>query len=113
MDMVQVQLPATLVQQVKQTAAADKALEQVLVEAVQMWLDNQHQKQIEAEAEQALSFLRKTGLVMNAERQHSFAQSIAALLEIDEEPSRAEIEAALANLEPPLSEEIIMMRGKR
>ncbi len=110
METVQIQLPVTLAQQIQQTKPSDKTVEQIFTEAVQLWLNVQQQKIIKTEAEKTLQFLRQSGLVMSQERQSAFAQSVKATLETNEKPDRVEVEAALANFTPPLSEEIIAMR---
>jgi hypothetical protein len=112
MEMVQVQLPVKLVRRVEQTIPPGQALEQVLAEAIETWLDSQQPAQAAAEAAQALLFLREAGLVMSAERQQAFAQAIRATLEPTENPIREEVEAALIHLTPPLSAEIIALRGE-
>ena len=112
MEMVQVQLPAELVRQIQETVPSSKTLEQIFAEAIQMWLDRQQQQKARTEAEKALRFLRQAGLVMGEEKQHAFAQSLRTTLEVDERPDREEVEAAMANLNPPLSQEIITLRGE-
>jgi hypothetical protein len=113
METIEVQLPATLVRQVQKVIASDKPIEQALAEAVQLWLDRQHQLSGPTEAEQALLFLRQAGLVMSAERQHALVEAIKATLDVTESSNREEIEMALAGLNPSLSQEIITMRGER
>lgn len=113
METVQTQLPVILAQQVQQIIPSNKTLNQILIEAVQLWLNVQHQKTIKHEEEKALHFLRQSGLVMSQEKQSAFVQSIKTTLEIDEKPNRVEVEAALSNFNPPLSEEIIVMREEK
>ena len=78
-----------------------------------MWLNAQQQKTRGTEAEKTLQFLRHTGLVMSQERQSAFAQSVKATFETNEKPERAAVEAALANFDSPLSEEILAMREEK
>lgn len=113
METIEVQLPAHLIRQVQQHIAPDEPIEQALAQAVQLWLDRQDQAVAPSEAEQALQFLRQSGLVMSAERQHALAQAIKSTLDATESLNRAELETVLAGLNPPLSEEIIAMRGER
>lgn len=112
MDTVQIHLPSTLAQQMQQTLPPDKTLDQIFVEAVQLWLTLQEQKTAKADADKALAYLRQTGLVMSQEQQSAFARSIKATLETTEKPDRTQVEATLANFSPLLSEEIIALREK-
>jgi len=63
--------------------------------------------------EKILKTLRDAGLIMSSERQRAFAQAMIAALPPGPTPTRAQVEAALAKLKVPLSEEIIAMRGER
>lgn len=112
MKTIEVQLPAHLIRQVQQHIAPDEPIEQVLAQVVQLWLDQQDQPAAPTEAEQALQFLRQSGLVMSAERQHALAEAVKSTLDVTESPDRVELETVLAGLNPPLSEEIIAMRGE-
>ena len=111
METVQIQLPLALVQQIQQEIPSDKALSQVIAEAIQMWLERRREG--EGERGDALRTLRQAGVVMNSERQRALAKAMMASLPLEEAPTRAQVEASLAKLKVPLSEEIIAMRGER
>jgi hypothetical protein len=110
METVQVQLPLSLAQQIRQIAYSNEALSRVVAEAIQQWLANRQEKQVDRE--KILKTLRDAGLIMSSERQHAFAQAMIAELPPKPTPARAQVEAALAKLKVPLSEEIIAMRGE-
>jgi hypothetical protein len=109
-EIVQLQLPVMLLQQVQETNILNKSLEQILIESIQLWLDNQRVNKAKVEMSSATQFLREIGLVMSREQQTKFVQSIKPQGEL---PLRAEVEAVLADFNPMLSEEIIAMRGER
>ena len=111
MEAVQVQLPSELVHRLRQEIASDEALNQVIVEAVQMWLDKRHTEK--AQKERALRLLREAGLVMDETRQQALADAMMPTLRAAEALSREQVEAALSRLKVPLSEELIAMRGER
>ena len=111
METVQVQLPPKLVQRLRQELPADAALSQIVVEAVQMWLENRRIEK--AQKAQGLHILRQAGLAMDGARQRALADAIMPPLRAEEVPSREQVEAALARLKVPLSEEIMAMRGER
>ncbi len=112
METVQIQLPPALLQQVHQEVSSAEALSLVVAEALQMWLEKR--SKMATEEEKALQTLRQAGLVMTSERQRAFAEGIMATLPRKGGTStRAQVEASLAKLQIPLSEEIIAMRGER
>ena len=111
MEAVQVPLPAEIVERLRQEIATDEALSQVVVEAVQMWLEQRHARK--AKKEQGLQMLRQAGLAMDGARQRALADAIRPPLREEEVPSREQVEASLARLKVPLSEDIVAMRGER
>lgn len=111
METVQIQLPLALVQQIQQEIPSTEALSQVIVEAVQMWLERRREGK--SEREDALQILRQVGVVMGSERQLALAEAMMAPLSLEEAPTRAQVEDSLAKLKVPLSKEIIAMRGER
>jgi Arc/MetJ-type ribon-helix-helix transcriptional regulator len=111
METIQIQLPDTLAERIRQEIPSDEALSQVVAEAIQMWLERRGEEQVERE--QSLETLRRAGLVMASEKQRALAQAMMATLPLEEAPSRAAVEASLARLKVPLSTEIIAMRGER
>ncbi len=111
METVQVQLPLSLAQRIRQIAQSRDALNRVVAEAVQQWLDNGREEKVDRE--KILKTLRDAGLIMSSERQRTFAQAMINALPPRAIPTRAQVEAALAELKVPLSEEIIAMRGDR
>ncbi|GEM_PF-1530958 len=110
METIQVQLPLPLAQKIRQIAYSNEALNKVVAEAIQQWLANRQEKQVERG--KILKTLRDAGLIMSSERQRTFAQAMIAALPPRPTPKRAQVEGALAKLKVPLSEEIIAMRGK-
>ena len=56
METVQIQLPTTLAQQIQQTMPLGKTLDQIFIEAIQLWLNIQQQRIVETEAEKTLQF---------------------------------------------------------
>lgn len=111
METVQVQLPLLLAQQIRQIAFSNEALNGVFAEAIQQWLANRREKQVDRG--KIIKTLRDAGAVMSSERQRTFAQAMIAALSSRPTPTRAQVEAGLAGLKVPLSEEIIAMRGER
>jgi len=111
METVQVQLPLPLAQRIRQIAQSHDALNRVVAEAVQQWLDYGREEKVDRE--KVLKTLRDAGLIMSSERQRTFAQAMINALPPRVAPTRAQVEAALAELKVPLSEEIITMRGER
>jgi hypothetical protein len=111
LETIQVQLPLALVQQIQQEMPSDEALSQVIAEAIKMWLERRSEGK--GEKGDALRTLRQAGLVMDSERQRALAEAMMASLPLKEAPTRAQVEASLAKLKVPLSEEIIAMRGER
>jgi Arc/MetJ-type ribon-helix-helix transcriptional regulator len=111
METVQIQLPHTLVQRIQQEVSSDETLNQVVAEAVQMWLERRQKGKVKKG--EALQTLRQAGVVMSAEKQRASAEAMMAKLPLEDTPSRLRVEASLAGLKVPLSEEIIAMRGER
>lgn len=111
METVQVQLPLTLVQRIRQEISSDEALSQVVAEAIQMWLERRQEEKVEKG--KILQTLRQASMVMTSERQRALAEAIMATLPLETAPVRAQVEASLARLKVPLSAEIIAMRGER
>jgi len=111
METLQIQLPFSLAQRIRQKARSAEALNRVVAEAIQQWLDNGHKEKVDRE--KVLKMLRDAGLIMSSERQRAFAQAMITALPPRVTPTRAQVEAALAELKVPLSEEIITMRGER
>jgi len=108
METVQIQLPPSLVQQMQQEVASDEALSQVVAEAIQMWLEKRKVKK-----GKVLQTLRQAGVVMNLENQRALAETMMSTLPPKKGVTRAQVEASLARLKVPLSEDIIAMRGVR
>lgn len=67
METVEIQLPSTLVQRIQQEASLDETLNQVVAEAVQMWLEKRQKEK--GEKGKALQALRQAGVVMPAEKE--------------------------------------------
>jgi Arc/MetJ-type ribon-helix-helix transcriptional regulator len=111
MEAVQVQLPSELVERLRQEVSSDEALSQIVAEAVQMWLEQRHTEKVRKE--QGLRMLRQAGLAMDGARQRALADAILPPLRAEDVPNREQVEAALARLKVPLSEEIMAMRGER
>ena len=111
METVQVQLPLPLAQRIRQLAFPNEALNRVVAEAIQQWLANRQEEQ--ADREKVLKTLRDAGLIMSSARQRTLAQTMITALPHRPTPARDQVEAALAKLKVPLSEEIIAMRGER
>ncbi len=111
METVQVQLPLPLAQKIRQIAYSSEALNRVVAEAIQQWLANRQESH--AEREKVLKALRDAGLIMASERQRTLARAMITALPDRVIPARDQVEAALAKLRVPLSEEIIAMRGER
>ncbi len=44
METIQLEIPAALLQQIQQKASADKTLNQLIAEAIQLWLDKKSKK---------------------------------------------------------------------
>jgi|SRR4029453_815986 hypothetical protein len=110
MESVQLELPPDLLQQVRQEIPSEAALSQVVTEAIHMWLEKRLSER--SKQERALQKLRDSGLVMTLEKQRTLADAIIRPLNLGEMPGREDLEAALARLKVPLSEEIIIMRGE-
>ena len=111
MELVQIQLPATLVQQIQQEVSSDEALSQVIAEAIQMWLEKRWEEK--AGKEKVSQILGQAGVIMASEKQRASAEAMMAALALKETPTRAQVEASLARFKVPLSQEIIAMRGER
>ena len=111
MEAVQIQLPPLLVQRVKQEMPPDAVLSQVIIEAVQMWLERRRQQR--QKNDQVLQALRQKGIVMTADEQRAMAESIMSTLSVKETPDRDQVRSSLSKFAVPLSAEIIAMRGER
>lgn len=111
METLQVQLPPTLAQRIRQAIPTDEALNQFFAEAIQLRLEKLPEEK--TDAEKTVRVLRKAGLVMPAEKQRRMAKTMRTKLSASSKFSHAKVEASLANFEIPLSEEIIAMRGER
>jgi hypothetical protein len=74
MEAVQVQLPPELVQRLRQEVASEEALNQVVAEAVQMWLERRRAERVQQEV--GLRLLRDAGLAMDGARQRALADAI-------------------------------------
>lgn len=110
MEAVQVPLPPELVQRLRQEGASDESLSQVVVEAVQLWLETR--RTAKTQQEQSLALLRRAGLAMDSTQQRALADALLSPLRAEDMPSRTQVEAALSQLKVPLSEEIMAMRGE-
>ena len=110
MELVQVELPSDLLQQVRQEIPSEAALSQVVTEAIHMWLEKRLSER--SKQERALQKLRDSGLVMTLEKQRTLADAMMSPLRLGGKLGREELEAVLARLKVPLSEEIIIMRGE-
>ena len=109
MESVQLELPSDLLQQVRQEIPSEAALSQVVTEAIHLWLEkrlSERSKQV-----RALQKLRDSGLVMTLEKQRTLADAMMSPLHLGGKPGREDLEAILARLKVPLSEEIIVLRG--
>jgi len=111
METMQIQLPLPLAQRIRREADSNEALSRIVAEAIQSWLDKGRKEKVDRE--KVLKTLRDAGLIMSSERQRAFAQAMISSLPLRVTPTRARVEAALAKLKVPLSEEIITMRGDR
>lgn len=110
METVQIQLPHSLVQQMQQEVASDEALSQVVAEAIRMWLERRRERE-KGRKGKILQTLRQAGVVMDSGNQRALAEAIMSTLPLKKGVTRAQVEASLARLKVPLSEEIIAMRG--
>jgi metal-responsive CopG/Arc/MetJ family transcriptional regulator len=111
METIQIQLPTTLAQAIRQAIPSNEMLSQAFAEAIRMWLQRRHEE--ESEKEQALQAMRKAGIVMTSNKQKALAEAIMTTLPLEKTPTRAQVEASLAKLAVSLSAEIITMRGER
>lgn len=111
METIQIQLPPSLVQRMQQEVSSDEALSQAVAEAIQMWLERRQEEKVKKE--KVLQVLRQAGVVMAKERQRALTETMMSTLPLKEAPTRAQVEASLAKVKVPLSEEILAMRGKR
>lgn len=111
METIEIQLPPTLMQRIRQEVSSDEALSQVVSEAIQRWLERGREEK--TEKEKGLQTLRQAGVVMDSARQRAWTEATMATLPMEKPPTRAQVEASLARLSVPLSAEIIAMRGKR
>ena len=111
METIQIQLPTPLAQLIQREFPSSETLSQIFTEALRQWLDRRGEK---SEKEKAQDALRAAGLIMPANEQRAFAETLLNTL-----PQRtgtadlARVRASLAKLKVPLSEEILAMRGER
>jgi len=107
MNTVTVRLPDTLVESLhRQALPPDEAI----IQALEEWLETRQREQ----RKQARQVLLEKRLIMSPDEQRAFVNAVRTQLSLDREPpSLEEVERALANLAPPLSEEIIIGRGER
>jgi hypothetical protein len=110
MQSVQVELPSDLLRQVRQEIPSDAALNQVVAEAIQMWLEKRLAEK--SKNKRVLDSLRKSRLVMTLAKQQALADAMMRPLHLGEMPNREELESVLGRLKISLSEEIIVMRGQ-
>jgi len=107
MNTITVRLPESLAERLSREALPP---DEAIIKALEEWL----QKRQEEQGKRARQVLLDRGLIMSPEEQQVFANAIRTRLSLDREPpSLEEVERALANLDPPLSEEIIVGRGER
>jgi hypothetical protein len=97
-------------QQVRQEIPSEAALSQVVAEAIRLWLEKRLSER--SRQEHVLQTLRDSGLVMTLEKQRALADAMMGPLHLGGKPGREDLEAVLARLKVPLSEEIIIMRGE-
>ncbi|MFQ5813691.1 MAG: hypothetical protein ACE5I2_10970 [Anaerolineae bacterium] len=107
MSTITVQLPEALAESLRrEVLPPDKAI----IKALEEWLQTRRKEQ----RKRARQVLLDKGLIMSPDEQQTFTNAIRARLSLNgEPPSLEEVEKSLAKLEPPLSEEIIVGRGKR
>jgi Arc/MetJ-type ribon-helix-helix transcriptional regulator len=108
MESVRLELPSELLQQVRQAIPSEATLSQVVVEALHLWLEKRSSER--GRQEHALQALRESGLVMTLEQQRALADAMMSPLHLSGKPGREDLEAVLARLKVPLSEEIIIER---
>jgi len=107
MNTITVRLPEALAESLRREALPP---DEVIIKALGEWLEKKQKEQ----RKRAQQVLLEKGLIMSSEEQQTFANAVRTRLSLDREPpSLEEVEKALANLEPPLSEEIIAGRGER
>jgi hypothetical protein len=76
-----------------------------------MWLEKRRTEKVQKA--RGLGILRQAGLAMEGGRQRALADAMMPPLHTEQVPSREQVEAALARLKVPLSEDIMAMRGER
>lgn len=107
MNTITVRLPEALAESLRREALPP---DEAIIKALEEWLEKRQKEQ----SERARRVLLEKGLIMSSEEQRAFANAVRTRLSLDREPpSLEEVEKSLANLEPPLSEEIITGRGER
>jgi len=107
MNTITVRLPEALAESLRREALPP---DEVIIKALGEWLEKRQKEQ----RKRAQQVLLEKGLIMSSGEQQTFANAVRTRLSLDREPpSLEEVEKALANLEPPLSEEIIAGRGER
>jgi hypothetical protein len=110
MESVQLELPSDLLQKVRQEIPSETALSQVVTEAIHLWLEKRLVER--STQERTRQKLRDSGLVMTLEKQRALVDTMMNPLHLGGKLGREELEAILARLKVPLSEEIIRMRGE-
>lgn len=107
MSTITVRLPEALAESLRREALPP---DEAIMKALEEWLEKRQKEQ----RERARQVLLDKGLIMPLEEQQTFANAVRIQLSLDREPpSLKEVEKALANLEPSLSEEIIAGREER
>lgn len=107
MSTITVQLPEALAESLRQETLPPN---EAIIKALEEWLETRQQEQ----RERARQVLLEKGLIMSLDEQRAFVNAVRTQLSLDREPpSLEEVEKTLADLEPPLSEEIIAGRGER
>lgn len=111
MATIQIELTSSLAQKIQEKAAAPEALNKVVTEAIEQWLERQEEEL--SEKDRTMQVLLDAGLVMSPEAQRAMAEALMVGLPKPTEADRSRVEAALSKLKVPLSEEILLMRGER
>lgn len=110
MSIMQIDLPSSLLQRVQREIVAGENVNEVIVEAIQLWLENRREKKV-AKNNLVLA-LREKGLVMQTGDQRALADSLRHKLRLTSLPDPIKVRQALSKVGVPLSEEIIAMRGE-
>jgi len=111
METIQIQLPNELAQRIRQEMPAHEALNRIVAEAMQFWLEKRREKK--SDKEKALHALQQAGLIVSSERQRAMAEALLRTLSRRTTTTDlAGVRASLSKLKVPLSEEILAMRGE-